>query len=64
MVRALLVRLYDPPYMIGGVLCVKTVIVVRIALVNLVSVALKNVVVNSSSIRQILYGTTCRRNIR
>ena len=50
--------------MIGGVLCVKTVIVVRIALVNLVSVALKNVVVNSSSIRQILYGTTCRRNIR
>ena len=48
----------------GGVLCVKTVIVARNVLANLVSVALRNVVVNSSSIRQILYGTTRRRNIR
>lgn len=41
-----------------------TVTVARIVLANLVSVALKNVVANSLSIRQILYGTTRRRNIR
>ena len=41
----------------------RTVTVKRIALVNLVNVAQKNVVVNNSSIRRILYGTTHRRNI-
>ena len=48
----------------GGVLCVKTVIVAKIVLVNLVSAAQRNVVVNSSSIYKSLYGTTNRRNIR